>query len=229
MIRVDEREARLFSACVAASVALHAAALALGPRLRHADIDPPRVLSVVLAEAPRSAPRVEEPPPRPPPPRPESARRRAAAIPAPAPPLQRRADPAVETAPARPAAVAEAPPSRDETARAPNSVAAAAPAVAPERVVAPDFRAAYLNNPPPAYPRIARRNGEQGTVTLRVHVSTDGIPAQVELERSSGSNALDSAALETVKNWRFAPARRAGDPVAAWVIVPVIFRLTSGS
>jgi protein TonB len=93
----------------------------------------------------------------------------------------------------------------------------------------PDFRAAYLNNPPPPNPRAARRNGEQGTVTLRVLVSADGLATQVELERSSGSSTLDAVACETVKNWRFSPARRAGDPMDAWVIVPVVFRLTPES
>jgi protein TonB len=66
-------------------------------------------------------------------------------------------------------------------------------------------------------------------VTLRVHVDRGGVPTQVEIERSSGSNVLDLAALEAVRNWRFVPARRGTDPVAAWVIVPVVFRLTSGS
>jgi len=62
-----------------------------------------------------------------------------------------------------------------------------------------------------------------------VLVSADGVATQVELERSSGSSMLDAAARETVKSWRFSPARRAGDPIAAWVIVPVVFRLTPES
>lgn len=64
---------------------------------------------------------------------------------------------------------------------------------------------------------------------LRVRVSQESVATPMELEHSSGSKALDAAALETVKSWRFSPARRAGDPVAAWVIVPVVFRLTCGS
>lgn len=62
-----------------------------------------------------------------------------------------------------------------------------------------------------------------------VRVRQDDVETRMKRPRSSGSNVLERAALETVKNWRFAPARRAGDPVAAWVIVPVVFRLTSGS
>ncbi len=89
----------------------------------------------------------------------------------------------------------------------------------------PDFRAAYLRNPAPAYPNAARRNGEEGTVTLRVLVSTDGAAREVALERSSGSSLLDTAALATVKTWRFVPARRGGEVQEAWVLVPVVFRL----
>jgi len=62
-------------------------------------------------------------------------------------------------------------------------------------------------------------------VTLRVLVSADGRPDRIELERSSGSKALDLAALHGVREWRFAPALRGGTPYAAWVLVPVIFRL----
>jgi protein TonB len=225
----NEREARLFGACMAASVVLHAAALALGPHLRHGQIEPPQVLRVMLADlSPPEPTRAAEPAVQRPVPAPDAPRPRAR--PAPVPPPLPRSVP--EPTPAPAAAPSDAPTTRENTPHTPAAllVPPAPPAVAArESLVAPDFRAAYLNNPPPVYPRTARRNGEQGTVTLRVHVSPDGVPAQVELERSSGSNALDSAALETVKNWRFAPARRAGDPVAAWVIVPVVFRLTSGS
>jgi protein TonB len=123
----------------------------------------------------------------------------------------------------------EAPAPREDALRLPAASRTAPPVTAPASVVPPDFRAAYLNNPPPSYPRAARRGGEEGTVLLRVLVSVEGGPSRVELERSSGSTVLDAAALEAVKNWRFAPATRAGERVAAWVIVPIVFRLAPGS
>jgi protein TonB len=43
-------------------------------------------------------------------------------------------------------------------------------------VLPPRFDAAYLNNPKPSYPPLARRLGEEGRVTLRVHVTPDGLP-----------------------------------------------------
>lgn len=114
-----------------------------------------------------------------------------------------------------------------ETARAP----VAAPPVAVPRVeqslTPPAFNAAYLRNPPPRYPLAARRNGDEGTVMLRVLVTTEGAAARVELDRTSGSASLDGAALEAVRNWRFVPARRGSQNVEDWVRVPVVFRLES--
>ncbi len=42
---------------------------------------------------------------------------------------------------------------------------------------------------------------------------------------SSGDSALDQAALEAVRGWRFEPAKRNGVPVRAWAVVPVEFKL----
>lgn len=91
----------------------------------------------------------------------------------------------------------------------------------------PVFDAAYLNNPVPSYPPLARRMREEGVVLVRVLVSSEGLPDQIELKRSSGSARLDAAALTTVKKWRFMPARRGGQTVAAWVVVPIAFSLTA--
>ncbi|MBI2509585.1 MAG: energy transducer TonB, partial [Betaproteobacteria bacterium] len=93
----------------------------------------------------------------------------------------------------------------------------------------PSFSAAYLRNPPPRYPLAARRAGEQGTVTLRVLITREGLPARVELEKSSGSGHLDAAALEAVRSWRFEPARRGAEPVESWHLVPIVFRLEGAS
>jgi protein TonB len=110
-------------------------------------------------------------------------------------------------------------------ARAPESERPAATA----QLSPPVFNAAYLRNPAPRYPLIARRNGEQGTVTLRVLVARDGTPARVAIEKTSGSAHLDDAALETVRSWRFVPARRGEETIEAWVLVPIVFRLEGAS
>lgn len=226
----DERASRLVRACVAASVALHAAVLALTPHVRDAQIEPARVLSVVLEHVRSPEQRIEEPPLPRVQPKPEARRDRAPARPAPIPKPAPRVEPDPVAAPiAAPPPVQSEPPAPREEAHGSPSLRPTPPSAAAGEIAAPDFRAAYLNNPPPPYPRAARRNGEQGTVTLRVLVSPEGAATQVELDRSSGSSGLDAAAREAVKSWRFVPARRAGAPIAAWVIVPVIFRLTPES
>ncbi len=97
------------------------------------------------------------------------------------------------------------------------------PVAAP--VTPPDFDADQLDNPAPRYPALSRRNHEQGTSTLKVLVSPDGRAEQLAVATSSGFSRLDAAALDTVKRWKFLPAKQAGKPVAAWVLVPVTFAL----
>ncbi len=92
-------------------------------------------------------------------------------------------------------------------------------------LVEPSADADYLKNPPPAYPRASRRLGEQGTVIVRVFISTQGTPEKAELRTSSGFDRLDQAALEAVQRWRFVPGRRSGTPEAMWFNIPVRFAL----
>ena len=118
------------------------------------------------------------------------------------------------------AAPVAAPPARVEEAP-PVAVAA----VTTPDVVPPRYDVAYLDNPAPAYPPLARRAGEQGRVLLRVHVTPSGVADAVEVRQSSGSLRLDAAAEDTVRRWRFAPARQGERTVAAWVMVPITFAL----
>jgi protein TonB len=120
-------------------------------------------------------------------------------------------------APAAPAPQRASPP--------PPAPVMAAPAPAPLPVIPPNFNADYLDNPPPAYPARSRRMGEQGRVVLRVLVNAGGTSDKVELHKSSGYEPLDEAALAAVRRWRFLPARQGERPVAAWVLVPIVFTL----
>ena len=92
-------------------------------------------------------------------------------------------------------------------------------------VVLPSSDADYLHNPPPAYPRMSRRMGEQGTVLLRVFISAEGRAEKADIRTSSGYARLDEAALETVQRWRYVPGKRAGQPEAMWFNVPIRFVL----
>ncbi|MBI4194288.1 MAG: TonB family protein [Betaproteobacteria bacterium] len=117
----------------------------------------------------------------------------------------------------------EAPPTSEAKVTPPPAPVAAAPAP----VIPPSFNADYLQNPAPHYPALSRRMGEEGRVVLRVFVNQQGLPTQVELRTSSGFSRLDNVALETVRQWKFMPARRGEQPIGAWVLVPISFSLRS--
>jgi len=83
----------------------------------------------------------------------------------------------------------------------------------------------YGGNPPPTYPPLAREKGYEGTVTLRVLVREDGRVGKLSIDRSSGYEILDRAAVDSVRDWTFLPAQKDGRPVASWVLLPVKFML----
>ena len=82
-----------------------------------------------------------------------------------------------------------------------------------------------LYNPPPAYPARARRQGVQGTVLLRLLITSGGRVDKVDVVTSSGHRELDDAAIDAVGLWRFRPALEGGVATDQWVDVPVVFRL----
>lgn len=82
-----------------------------------------------------------------------------------------------------------------------------------------------LHNPTPVYPPAARRRGQQGSVLLNVHVSSEGEAETVTLITSSGYESLDKSALEAVQAWRFMPAQQEGESVASTLRLPIVFRL----
>lgn len=135
-----------------------------------------------------------------------------------------KADAAARAAPAPVvnAAAQDASPSGQDVEQAPlsNEPSAATPSAGGTRGAAPRG-----DNPKPVYPFGARRRGEQGRVLLRVTVLPTGAASTVSVAESSGSERLDNSALETVRQWRFRPAHRAGTPIAAEVTVPIRFQL----
>ena len=104
--------------------------------------------------------------------------------------------------------------------------------VAPGKSSAPEIEAAaalipvrYARTNKPRYPGKARRAGWEGTTVLKVLVDSRGAPDRVTVDRTSGFEILDAAAVRAVGRWRFHPARRGGDSVASWVRIPVAFKL----
>lgn len=95
----------------------------------------------------------------------------------------------------------------------------------PMRGAITEANPAYLKNPAPLYPNPARENGWQGVVILKVLVQKDGTAGEVIVEKSSGHQILDRAALSTVKKWHFLPSRIGNIPLVSWVQIPIRFVL----
>jgi TonB family protein len=76
-----------------------------------------------------------------------------------------------------------------------------------------------------AYPRVALRNRQEGTVVVRLLVLPSGEIGDVSLVKSSGYPQLDAAALVESGNWRYLPAVRDGAPVSSEVDVAIRFKM----
>jgi protein TonB len=231
------RQNRTLILTVAASVTVHVLGIALLPGARKLHEPVRRALDVILARPAVPLPVAQEPP-RPKPiertrelPKPqkhtlrEEPARKSVAVAEPAPKQVLTLPDPGPTAPTTfsvPQAVVE--PSAPAVERNPGPPPAAPASRESVATIPPNFNAAYLRNEV-RYPLIARRNGVEGTVKLKVLVTREGRAAHVQLEQSSGSSALDGAALEAVRNWQFVPARRGQDAVESWVLVPVVFKL----
>jgi protein TonB len=79
--------------------------------------------------------------------------------------------------------------------------------------LAPDLSLTCPVRTAPMYPRLARKMGETGKVSLRVELDVTGRLISMEVAHSSGFPRLDEAALAAVKSWRCNPAMRDGQSV----------------
>lgn len=93
-----------------------------------------------------------------------------------------------------------------------------------EAAFVPPTQVAAVHTPAPDYPIELACAGIGGVVGLSLTVGTDGKPAQIQLRNSSGNGALDQAAQEAVKSWKFEAATRGGKPLPQTIQVPVNFK-----
>ena len=77
----------------------------------------------------------------------------------------------------------------------------------------------------PPYPQEARASGKTGTVVLKVVILADGMVADVQVMR--GDEPFVSAAVKTVKAWKYQPARYKGQPITVYRIIQIPFKLTA--
>ncbi|WP_426179893.1 energy transducer TonB [Pseudomonas sp. TWRC1-2] len=192
-------------------------------------IVPPEIPPMTIEFSQPAPPVVEPPPPVPPPPPtvvepPPPVVDELAAKPAPPKPIPKPKPKPVPKPEPKPAPKPVEQPPAPPTPAPPAPPAPVAPP-SPAPVTPASANAAYLKNPAPEYPSLAQRRGWEGTVLLRVHVLASGKPGEIQIQKSSGRQQLDDAALTAVKRWSFVPAKQGDVAQDGWVSVPIDFKI----
>jgi protein TonB len=83
----------------------------------------------------------------------------------------------------------------------------------------------YIRAPKAEYPRVSRRMGEEGKVTLRVLVNEKGYAEKVDIQKSSGFQRLDEAARHALMQAIFKPYLEDGRALAMIATATINFSL----
>ena len=92
-----------------------------------------------------------------------------------------------------------------------------------------DQRCIGLLKTKPEVSKMMLRAAKRLRVVFICIVNRDGTVEGIRLTETSGSQDLDLAASEALKQWRFSPALRRGRPVRQWVQQTFLFKLEQGS
>lgn len=77
----------------------------------------------------------------------------------------------------------------------------------------------------PVYPPVALKAGIEGTVHLKILVDKTGVVEQAVAVK--GKEIFYKAALQSVNQYRFKPARQNDRPVKVYLVIPIRFRITN--
>ncbi|MDT7044297.1 energy transducer TonB [Candidatus Nitronereus thalassa] len=91
----------------------------------------------------------------------------------------------------------------------------------------PKNRNVIVLDAPVQYPGIAKANGLEGTVLLRIVVNQGGNAESVRVVQSSGHAVLDRAASGSIWKWVFRPSEKNGITQKSTIEIPLIFKLDS--
>ena len=89
------------------------------------------------------------------------------------------------------------------------------------------YKIGSAKNPHPTYPLIARKKGWEGRVLIQAEIDREGNVSKIKVLESSGFEVLDNASLETLKKWKFTPAKIGNKFVYDTVKIPVKFLITN--
>jgi protein TonB len=79
----------------------------------------------------------------------------------------------------------------------------------------------------PPYPTSEQRAEVEGSVTVRVHIGTDGRVKSVERVRGANDAFFRATEQQALRHWRFKPATVDGRPVESTKTMTVHFRLAA--
>jgi periplasmic protein TonB len=99
------------------------------------------------------------------------------------------------------------------------------PSPAPEVVFQTDNEIIALLKIPPNYPKRAIRLGIEGEVNLELHINAEGHVQRATIINAKPPNLFNSAALRSIKQWRFKPKIVNGNAVPRKASQTIEFRL----
>jgi protein TonB len=83
----------------------------------------------------------------------------------------------------------------------------------------------YKNTPAPPYPKLAKKRGRQGTTLINALIDIHGKAKEITINKTSGYQTLDNAALTAVNKWLFIPAAIGDKKIEMRVTIPVKFEI----
>jgi len=84
-----------------------------------------------------------------------------------------------------------------------------------------------ISQVPPNYPNELRKAKIEGSVTLVFLLNEQGRVEDARIENSSRAE-FEKPALDAIRKWKFRPGVKDGQPVRAYIRMPMRFRVTSG-
>lgn len=88
-----------------------------------------------------------------------------------------------------------------------------------------DITPSKKSGPLPQYPKWARRDKLEGTITLRFVVTEEGNVEDINIHEIEGDERFGTEAIQAVSEWHFSPAVKAGKPISCWCFQKIDFRL----
>ena len=92
-------------------------------------------------------------------------------------------------------------------------------------IVGPSVDPRYADAFQPDYPASEQRMGNDGKVTVRVLIGTDGRVKQIERVSATSDAFFRATETQALRRWRFRPGTRDGVPQEAWRTMTVTFVL----